>query len=336
MAEQKVDSGGSITEKLKSLITQTNAWSQALEAAAKEQKASSNEIVGLMDKVTQAMQAGIEVAQQLTGQMESVGAVAARMRAEFQQTSGAASNAFAMGQSRNVNPFAASDYISGASQLTTEQKAEFLRIVTDQDKAALDKMVNDYKKQINAIYTDEYKSIKTQRDQLDQQREAIGKKIEDELAAIKGKEDTTNYRSTIKLIEQQRQEMSRLGNQSALLTQRIGQFDQDALRLQGQVAILNRAWSDKDMQRQLAASNESSGYTQKELLFLVNKALETGAGTQFDKVALTELINKLNNATPFMRYQLDLTVGDQKLSAFTELSPEKFLDALLKARGTAI
>lgn len=328
-----------ITEKLKTLVAQTEAWRKELEKTATEQQSAAKETTALMEQVTKAMQDSIEVAKLLTGQVESVGAAAARMRAEWQPTSGAATNTMQLMSGLNQNPFAAQDYISGASMLTTDQKAEFLRIVKDRDESGLNTLLAEYKVKIDEIYNDEYRSIKDKRDALDQQQQTLAQKIQEELASIKGQEQSANYQNMIALIKQQRQEASRLSDSSALLTRRLGQYDQEALRLEGQVSILKKAWDDRSMQSTLASGargTESEGYSKGEVQWLINQALETGAGAKFDQVALTELLKKIDSAVPTKRYQLDLTVGDQKLSAFTDLSPEKFIEALLRARGTAI
>lgn len=350
MATLTQSESASISRKLEALIALTAQWDTALKAAADTNiealEASKEATKALIETTTKAMTSAQELIEKVieAGQAAETTAIQlARVNAQFQATSGSASNPIMdLQQSLNKNPFNASDYLSGASMLTTEQKAEFLRVITDQDKAALDSLIADYKAQINEIYTDEYKSIKAKKEKLDNEEKVIGKRVQDLLTSIKGKENTADYRKTIDLIAKLRQDMNYLDQQSGILGQRIGKFDQDALRLEGQLSVLNRAWDDDALQRRLSSTatggtgKEAYGYTKDELLWLVNKALETGAGAKVDPVALTELIKKLDSAVPTKKYQLDLTAGDQKLSAFTDLSPEKFIEALLKARGTAI
>lgn len=341
MAE-KTDSV-SITAKLKSLIATAEVWKDKMAEAATLQNGIFTEThriaTELKASLEENIQVAIDFAEQVKKSLNEITTAQQLAAITWEETTGAASDRLNAYGNINKNPFTAADYISGASTLTTEQKTEFLRIVTDQDKYALDTLLAEYKKQINEIYTDEYQSIKTERDQLDGQRAALGEKIQSELAAIKGKETSVDYRSTIKLIEKQRMEMSMLSNKSDLLTQRIGQFDQSAQRIEGQMAVLTRAWDDSAMQQSLASGargTESKGYSKDEVQWLVNKALETGAGSKFDSVALTELLKKLDSALPTKLYKLDLTAGDQKLSAFTDLSPEKFLEALFTARKSAL
>lgn len=335
-----------IEEKLQNIINKTEEWKKLIKDAELEQSdllkitdESAKKLKETLESTEIAVQSLIEKTVSVNKLVEDTATQLARVNAQFKATSSGYQSAFDTQRASGGNPFMATDYISGASMLTTEQKAEFLRIVTDRDEYALNKLVADYKEQINEIYTDEYKSIKAKKEQLDAQQKALGERIQGLLDSIKGKENTADYRKTIDLIAKLRQDVGAITQQSGLLSQRIGQFDQNAQRIEGQVAVLNRAWDDDSMRRTLesgARGTESQGYSKEEVQWLINKALETGVGSKFDSVALTELLKKIDSAVPTKKYQLDLTVGDQKLSAFTDLSPEKFIEALLKARGTAI
>lgn len=339
MAQAIKSESASITEKLKGLIATAEEWSKKMTDAAKLQNGIFTETHLIATQLQESLEQNIEAAQQLVNKLGSVGDEAARIRAQWQATSGAAVNTMQLMSGINNNPFATTDYISDSSMLTADQKAEFLKIVTDRDKAALETLIAEYKAQINEIYNDEYKSIKAKKEQLDAEQKKLGDRVQELLTSIKGKENTEDYRKTIDLIAKLRQDIGSITQQSGILGQRIGQFDQNAQRIEGQMAVLTRAWDDSTMKQSLdsgARGMESQGYSKDELLWLVNKALETGVGSKFDPVVLTELLKKLESAIPTKKYQLDLTVGNQKLSAFTDLSPEKFIEALLKARGTAI
>jgi len=348
MATLTQSESASISQKLEALIALTAQWDTALKAAADTNiealEASEEATKALIETTTKAMTSAQELIEKVieAGQVAETTAIQlARVNAQFQATSGSASNPIMdLQQSLNANPFNASDYLSGASMLTTEQKAEFLRIITDQDKAALDSLIADYKKQIDAIYQGEYQSIKNEKAQLQDEERIMRARVKE----LKDREASGGklYYKELEELKLLKRDLSYFDGKYNILNARLATFDQDALRLEGQLSVLNRAWDDDAMQRQLSSTakggtgEEKYGYTQDELLWLINKALETGAGQKVDNVSLTELIKKIDSAVPTKKYKLDLTAGDQKLSGFTDADPVKFIEALLKARGTAI
>ena len=348
MATLTKSESASISQKLEALIALTAQWDTALKAAADTNiealEASEEATKTLIETTTKAMtsaQALIEKVIEAGQVAETTAIQLARVNAQFQATSGSASNPIMdLQQSLNKNPFDASDYLSGASMLTAEQKAEFLRVITDQDKAALDSLIGEYKGQINEIYAGEYQSIKNEKAQLQDEERIMRARVKE----LKDREASGGklYYKELEELKLLKRDLSYFDGKYNILNVRLAQYDQEALRLKGQLSVLTRAWDDAAMQRRLSSTakggtgKEKYGYTKDELLWLVNKALETGAGQKVDNVSLTELIKKIDSAVPTKKYQLDLTAGDQKLSAFTDLSPEKFIEALLKARGTAI
>lgn len=328
----------SISQKLEALIALTEQWDAALKAAAE----TNLEAIEDSEAATQALIATTEKAmisaQKLIDKTVEAGRAAetTAAHAQFQPTSGAAYNTFNSGGAITNQ---GAGYISGVSLLTKDQKTEFLRIVLDRDESALNKTLAEFQAKINAIYTDEYKNLKEEQQRIDDERSVLGAQVSGLLDSIKGKGGTQYYYNTIKEIEKLRANMNSLIQSSGLLGKRIGQYDESAQRVEGQMAVLRRAWDDDSMQRSLASGargTEAQGYSKEELQWLVEQALIKGAGERYDSVALTELLNKINSAVPTKRYQLDLTVGDQKLSGFTDADPVKFIEALLRARGSAI
>ncbi len=348
MATLTKSESASISQKLEALIALTAQWDTALKAAADTNiealEASEEATKALIETTTKA----ITSAQELIETVIEAGKVAettaiqlARVNAQFQATSGSASNPIMdLQQSLNANPFMAADYISGASMLTTEQKTEFLRIIKDRDESGLNTLLAEYKAKIDDIYQGEYQSIKNEKAQLQDEERIMRARVKE----LKDREASGGrlYYKELEELKLLKRDLSYFDGKYNILNVRLAQYDQDVLRLEGQLSVLNRAWDDDAMQRQLSSTakggtgEEKNGYTQDELLWLINKALETGAGQKVDNVSLTELINKIDSAVPTKKYQLDLTAGDQKLSGFADTDPVKFIEALLKARGTAI
>ena len=230
--------------------------------------------------------------------------------------------------------------IQTSDVLTKDEMVDYLRIVKDQDIDALSEMITkirvDYSSAFNKDFSDKKSQLYDVLNKIKEKETEITN-LSEKLEESSKKTSEVNALPWIKKdIEDAKNQYNALAGESKLLYRQIAEIEDTANAIKNKESVLMDAWNNEQAFRNLKKGSEKEGYTKDELVFLLDKAINSSSSKNLDSIALTELVKKIESAVPEKRYQLDLTAGDQKLSAFTDLSPEKFIEALLKARGTAI
>lgn len=334
-----------ITEKLLGMESAINIISTSLDDVSSKQQDWINSTDVLFESLNKKITGNLTNMRNLSKEVSIVSDVYKEFGGTIKSlTSYGAPNWFKTGKNQlneSSDPLVTKySKIQTSDVLTKDEMVDYLRIVKDQDRDALSEMITkirvDYSSEFNNDFSDKKSQLYNVLNKIKEKETEIAN-LSKKLEESSKKTSEVNALPWIrKDIEDAENQYNALAGESKLLYRQIAEIEDKANAIKNKESVLMDAWNNEQAFRNLKEGSEKQGYTKDELIWLLDKAINSGLSKNVDTIALTELVKKIESSVPEKRYQLDLTVGDQKLSAFTNLSPEKFIEALLKARGTAI